>query len=136
MKRPQPWAMASVRQRQAPRKPYKVCGPVGEKGRRLSMQSPLGPSAGKYCQHDLSHCKVCGYHVCSCPPKRPAAEAFGCDGVFRPEPGVTYEFPSMPLPPKALEVQLPASWSSPTQLSPELSNGPLSNASPMPVPEW
>jgi hypothetical protein len=102
--------MASVRQRQAPRKPYKVCGPVGEKGRRLSMQSPLGPSAGKYCQHDLSHCKVCGYHVCSCPPKRPAAEAFGCDGVFRPEPGVTYEFPSMPLPPKADPRPMTIDW--------------------------
>lgn len=71
-----PWHMASVRQRQPVGK-YKPCAPVGEKGMRLSMQSPLGPSAGKYCQHDVSHCRDCGYHVCSCPPaieKRHEAE--------------------------------------------------------------
>ena len=139
MKRPTPWHMASVRQRQAPRR-YRPVAPVGEK--------PPADWQDKAFTDDVERifvnrggerwgaCKVCGYAVCSCPPKRPAAEAFGGDGFFRPEPGVTYEFPAMPLPPKALEVQLPASWSSPTQLSPELSNGPLSNASPMPVPEW
>lgn len=83
-----PWDAARAASRRPLPRPRKLHGPVG-----ATPRTDYGEPA----------CQGCGYHVCapSCEhAKYDARFCAGCDrlvcvcdGVFRPEPGVTYTFP-------------------------------------------
>lgn len=60
------WDLARARSQQTPRKPYKVCGPVGDYLHFNAHQSEVDIRNGI---GDCVSCPGCGYLLCSCPPK-------------------------------------------------------------------